>query len=477
MRKGSITVFLLLILTVTLTLTAASIQSVKNAACRVQILNGMDIGLYSLFAQYDQTVLEKYHLLLLDGTWGSDQLNIGKLCDEIQEYMEPVLEQNHASMSIESLGLTGYTLAADQDGIWFFRQAVQYMKETMGIQAAEGILEKVKEQADQCREEKNVWEEAKEEQVMEEYETQLEEAAAAVQETGEEDAETELVQPAENPIPDIQKMQQMGILELILENPQEVSQKKVKKERLLSQRKKEKGMNPQTAEETGDALENLLFQEYLFQVCGCYLEEKPGELSYQLEYILFGKESDTENLKAAANRILLIREGLNFACLLGDAQKRAEAKALAAAVAAAILFPPAEAVIETALLLCWSFAESIMDLRLLFQGENVAVLKDRASWQISLENLPRLSENWGEENRGNGKGMSYQDYLRIFFYLSPQKEKVERALDTVEMGVRSSEGRENFRLDCCISSLEAEAAVKTAIKTYRITRSYGYCQE
>ena len=50
MKTGSVTVFLALITTVILALTAGSIQSVKNAAYRVQILNGMDIGLYSLFA-------------------------------------------------------------------------------------------------------------------------------------------------------------------------------------------------------------------------------------------------------------------------------------------------------------------------------------------------------------------------------------------------------------------------------------------
>ena len=57
-KKGSITVFLALILSLLLSLVATSIQSVQAAAARTQILNSMDIGLYSLFGQYDRFLLK-----------------------------------------------------------------------------------------------------------------------------------------------------------------------------------------------------------------------------------------------------------------------------------------------------------------------------------------------------------------------------------------------------------------------------------
>ena len=50
-KKGSITIFLALILSLVLSLVCASIESVRMAAARTQILNSMDIGLYSLFGQ------------------------------------------------------------------------------------------------------------------------------------------------------------------------------------------------------------------------------------------------------------------------------------------------------------------------------------------------------------------------------------------------------------------------------------------
>lgn len=62
MKRGSITIFLALILSLLLSLVCTSIESVRMAAARTQILNSMDIGLYSLFGQYDRILLKDYDL-------------------------------------------------------------------------------------------------------------------------------------------------------------------------------------------------------------------------------------------------------------------------------------------------------------------------------------------------------------------------------------------------------------------------------
>lgn len=79
-----------------------------------------------------------------------------------------------------------------------------------------------------------------------------------------------------------------------------------------------------------------------------------------------------DNLKSVAAKLLFIREGVNFACLMADTGKRAQAEALATAIAAGFLVPPAAVVIETALILCWAFAESVLDVRELFAGADSA---------------------------------------------------------------------------------------------------------
>ena len=46
-KRGSITVFLALTLGLILSLLSSGLESVRMAAARTQILNGMDVGLYS----------------------------------------------------------------------------------------------------------------------------------------------------------------------------------------------------------------------------------------------------------------------------------------------------------------------------------------------------------------------------------------------------------------------------------------------
>ena len=85
--------------------------------------------------------------------------------------------------------------------------------------------------------------------------------------------------------------------------------------------------------------------------------------------------------------------------------------AMAAAIAAAFLIPPAVVVIEGALILCWAFAESILDVRELFAGGKVPLTKNASNWQLSLQGLPALVDkdvykrqgwNYSTVNRING---------------------------------------------------------------------------
>ena len=74
MKKGSITVFLALALGLVVSLLCSGLESVKMAAARTQILNGLDIGLYSLFGQYEESLLRDFDLFAIDGTAGGKEL-------------------------------------------------------------------------------------------------------------------------------------------------------------------------------------------------------------------------------------------------------------------------------------------------------------------------------------------------------------------------------------------------------------------
>ena len=135
-KKGSVTIFLALILSLVLSLVCASIESVRMSAARAQILNGMDIGLYSLFGQYDRTLLEEYDLFALYAG-GKEDLDMASLYDNFQSYMKPVLKQNSQKLEILQGGFNGYQLLTDGNVEAFYRQAVQYMRETLGSQGVQ----------------------------------------------------------------------------------------------------------------------------------------------------------------------------------------------------------------------------------------------------------------------------------------------------------------------------------------------------
>ena len=144
-KKGSITIFLALILSVVLSLVCASIESVRMSAARTQILNSMDIGLYSLFGQYDRTLLENYDLFAFYAG-GKDEVDMASVYDNFESYMKPVLKQNSQKLELLQGGFNGYRLLTDGDGEVFYQQAAGYMRETIGSQGVQILLEKLKDQ-------------------------------------------------------------------------------------------------------------------------------------------------------------------------------------------------------------------------------------------------------------------------------------------------------------------------------------------
>ena len=81
----------------------------------------------------------------------------------------------------------------------------------------------------------------------------------------------------------------MGILQLVLEDPQSVSWTSVEKGQLLSERTLEKGFAMGVREEDMSASDRLLFGQYLLERMGNYRNPASGMMKNQLEYILCGK--------------------------------------------------------------------------------------------------------------------------------------------------------------------------------------------
>lgn len=490
-KKGSITVFLALILSLLLSLVCTSMESVRMAAARTQILNSMDIGLYSLFGQYDKMLLKDFDLFLLDGSCGGGMLDMASVYDNFEAYMKPVLAQNSQKLSIEQGGFTGYRLLTDENGEVFYQQIVKYMQDTLGSQGVQLLLQRMKDREEKTKEAENVGTQTENGNALENYDSEMNAAAEKSQEAMEEAKEnmgeesfgdgnadeiTSGTEPVENPISAVKRFRKMGILELVIPRDKGISDNSISRELLLSGRQMQKGMTMyDSLKDDNSATSRILFQQYLMDKLGNFQKPAEGGLRYQLEYILGGKTSDVDNLKEIAKKLLLIREGVNFTCLASDGAKRSQVQALAVAIASGFLIPPASVAIEGALLLCWAFGESILDVRELFDGGKVPLVKSAADWQLSLENLSHLLEGLDSVRKSSDSGMTYEDYLQVMLLSEGKDSKVKRGMDMVEQAVRNLQGRDSFQLDSCIVALEASVDVRAnKRKTFTVTKQYCY---
>ena len=436
-ERGSITLFLALILSLLLSLVCTSIESVCMASARTQILNSMDIGLYSVFGQYDRKLLEEYDLFALDGSMGGGQLNLAKICDNLESYMKPVLKQNSQKLELHQSGLTGYRLLTDECGEVFYQQIVQYMQETLGSQGVQLLLNKMSDRERKTEEADLKAKQAETGGSIDRYDSEMnqasqksrqaaQEAENRQQQEGQISTQPAPTQPqADNPISIIKRIMKMGILELVLPPGREISTRTVSKDTMVSGRQLQQGMEmPDGVTADSSYTSGVLFQQYLMNHLGNYTDPSKESLAYQMEYVFGGRDNDIDNLKSVASKLLFIREGVNFACLMADNVKRTEAQALAAAIASGFLVPPAAVVIESALLLCWAFAESVLDVRELFAGGKIPLVKTSADWQISLSNLSSLMEGLDSMRKNNEHGLSYEDYLQVLILPVSKEKKV-----------------------------------------------------
>lgn len=280
----------------------------------------------------------------------------------------------------------------------------------------------------------------------------------------------------ENPIPIIRRVRKMGLLDLVVPSERGISDAVTDRKSLTSGRKLQTGLMLDTDIRSDNSYTSgILFGQYLLKKLGNYRRPAAAGLNYQVEYILGGKNSDRENLKSVAGKLLVIRQGVNMAYLLSDGGKRIQVETLALAIASGFLIPPAAAVIEAALIFCWAFAESILDVRELFAGGHVPLIKNSSDWQLSLRNLPNILDKLDSSRKDAGNGMSYEDYLQVLLMAKGKQDKVLRGMDMIECSVREKGKRPGFQMDHCITAMEASADVKAnRRKIFTVTRQYAY---
>ncbi len=210
----------------------------------------------------------------------------------------------------------------------------------------------------------------------------------------------------------------------------------------------------------------LLLQEYLSEHFGSFgeadLKNEIKALDYELEYIIMGKSSDYDNLKAVFMRILLIRTAMNLITLLSDRKSNEEARALAIGFVGFTGLPALVEITKMIILTVWAFAESLVDICALLQGKTVPLLKKSSEIRIELYEIFNLNKAFIKSKSDKIQenktliDLGYQDYLRLFLYMESQENKSFRAMDLIQENIRLNY-EDTFYIKNCIYGFQAEA--------------------
>lgn len=451
MKKGEVTAFLSLIFILLLSVVASVVGSASMQVLKNRKRGDMDRALESVFAEYQKDMLEEFEIFSLEGTYGTGEFSEDNLTERLEFY-----GMRDADQTIRKI-----QFLTDDSGRPFREQVIAYMKHRMGIAQMEELAGLTGEWKNQT---------GKTEQYEKEesdVETNLEEFL--------QDAEQSLPEQ-DNPIGNIDSIKRAGLVNIVMRG-KEVSDKSVTTKELLTHRSLQKGRGEfKVKDDTTDMTSNLYFSSYLIEKF--HAADKlsdDGKLSYELEYIINGEESDRKNLEAVLRKLAGIRLAANYGYLLTDAGKKAEAEAMALTLAGIVALPALTGLIKQVILLAWAFGESIMDLRTLLGGGRIPLTKSKEEWQLSLTGLLKLGT---ADDPGTGRdsehGLSYKEHLRMLLVFEKQEHCTMRGLGVMEMRMQKKLG-DFFKADHCISKVEVttKCNLRRGIY-YEFSTQYGY---
>lgn len=250
----------------------------------------------------------------------------------------------------------------------------------------------------------------------------------------------------------LREMADQGILALVLPEDRQISPGLLAVENGPSRRE-----SFEEEELDGGLLKKALTAEYCQVFLAHFCDTREKEPAYEMEYVLIGEAIDETNLARTAERLLLVREGMNLIHIMGDAEKRSQARNLAASIVGASGMLPLVTITAFLIMALWAFGEAAVDVRTLLSGGKVALVKTKADWRLSLEALLELASSGKLPDTEEGEtGLSYPQYLTILLMTAPHTQLLFRTMDVIEMNLAADQP--GFSLSDCAYQVDILAS-------------------
>ena len=472
-RDGYMTVYLALSVGVLLSLILAVIEGARIGTIRMHIECCADMALDSALAQYHREMLEQYELFFIDTSYGTPDPSFHRTEEQILSYMEKNLRPQEefsvplardlTGLSTDGVQLLRAGVASDDGGAVLKYHIVEYMKDISGLSLAESILSDGRQlEGWQGRDMEAEWDSA---------EAAMKEEIISRKRLTDEEWDGQI---PETPSDAVRPTRSEGILGTAAQG-MALSGASLPGASRPSVRSLNRGTGlTEPARPADSAADNGLLYAYILDKCGFLGEEKENSaLAYEVEYILQQETSDRANLEKTAREILLIREASNIAFLLGSGL-RSQAAEAASLIASLLLMPEIEPMAELVILFSWAYAESVKDIRILFRGGKVPLVKSDASWNTPFSQLLTYRSHLNSYHSPES-GWSYREYLGALLFCHGAGHAVMGLMDVMESDIRRTAGNAGFRIDGLIDGMEAEISVTSRFGgSYRIKRIYAY---
>lgn len=189
--------------------------------------------------------------------------------------------------------------------------------------------------------------------------------------------------------------------------------------------------------------EKILYIEYLREHFTNYNVKEKGEnqvLDYELEYIIGGKSSDKDNITSIVLKLLGIRVLMNMVYVITDRKMTSEAGTMASLIVGFSGLPFLVSIVKYLILFIWALEQSIIEVTALFQGKKVTFIPTKSSFCVQLSELLLMSKDRihkkAKELKADGISFDYDSYLMVFLLLQSKEKQIFRSLDIIQENLR-----------------------------------------
>lgn len=480
--KGSVTLFASMTIMLVAQVVFLLLEGVRYDLEKTMSTIQSKAAVESVMAQYCKPLWEEYHLLSYDIGNSQGDVDLTQIENEFIYCSKEAEGRSLLNGKLLGTEVDKYTVLTDNDCQAYIAMVGSYMKENFAYEEAKLLysyyksLKEVKE-GDSYQDEyiDDAIDALKEKEEGENSNGENSSRTphsvkASIVKSKKEDKKVDRKQDnkeekkEDNPLEDVNKTRASGTLALVLGKDEKISNKKIHEDP-VSQRTLNSGLNSSSYETSW--VDKVLLCQYVSTYMSCYTNPKSHHLDYEMEYLLGGKDSDEDNLKKVVNELLIIREAANMLHIVSSATKRAEAAALATAIAGISVNPAIIKAVEIGLMAAWAYCESIMDLRTLLQGGRVPMIKSEETWTCGIKGISQSLAGKGKAKESK-LGLNYMEYMAVLLMFSGEKRIATRSMDLQEATVRDSEGYQNVRMDnmACSISVEAEFQYNTIFGSF-----------